>query len=100
MRHAGYFADGVVESRFVRFRGPGKAGKLADELKSGSADFVIGCGWLEIVEGLDVPAHENSSSSKVNGEMILNNFVLSKMVSHQTAINTLLAASGFFLCWQ
>ena len=43
-------------ARLVR-EGTRKSAQLSDELQSRGADLLVGCGWIEIVERSDVPAH-------------------------------------------
>jgi alkylated DNA repair dioxygenase AlkB len=58
-----YLGDGLVEDRLIGVRGFGRSTQLADELKRGSANFIVGGGRLEIRQGLDVAAHGVSSLS-------------------------------------
>jgi hypothetical protein len=52
-----HLVDGAIEGGCVGAGGPGRPAQLADELERGGADFVFGCGRLEVGEGLDVSAH-------------------------------------------
>src|SRR5262249_980340 len=53
----GHLVDGRGEGRGVRRRGLLNAAHLAHELEGGSADFLFGRGWLEVVKDADVAAH-------------------------------------------
>ena len=53
--------DGSLKRGFVGFRRFVEAGDFAHELERGSPDFIRGDWRFEIVEGLDVPAHEGDS---------------------------------------
>jgi hypothetical protein len=52
-----YFLDGLIESGFVCTRWPCGATQLSDELQRRRTNLVVGSGWLEIGQRLDVPAH-------------------------------------------
>src|SRR5262249_8460835 len=49
--------DGALERSLVRLGGLGRAADLPDVLERGGVDLLLGDGRLEVVEGLDVPAH-------------------------------------------
>jgi hypothetical protein len=53
---------GVVECQFVRFGGPIETAQLSDELEGGCTDLLVRGRGLEVMQRLDVSAHEKSSS--------------------------------------
>jgi len=59
-RDVGDFIDGSLERVFVGLRRFVKAADFSDELERSSADLVGSDGWIEVEEGLDIPAHRTS----------------------------------------
>ena len=57
-RHARDFVNGSVERGFVAFGRLVEATDLANELKGRGSDFVLGDGWIEIEQRLDISAHD------------------------------------------
>src|SRR6185436_20004199 len=51
---------GAFERLGVRLRRLGRSAHLAHELQCGRVHLVVGRGGLEVVEGMDVPAHATS----------------------------------------
>src|SRR5207237_1550293 len=56
-RDPGDVIDGVLARLLVRLRERPEAAQLAHVLQRGCANFLFGRGGLEVMEGLDVPAH-------------------------------------------
>jgi hypothetical protein len=59
----GHLIDRPAERGVVRSRWTIHAAQLPNELKGGRADLIVGGGWAEIGERLNVPAHDCLFSS-------------------------------------
>src|SRR5580704_767656 len=57
VRRAGHFLHGALECGLVGLGRPRETAQLADELKGGRADLLVGRRGLEVVQGLDAAAH-------------------------------------------
>jgi hypothetical protein len=49
--------DGAKEWGFVRFRGFVESVDLSHKLERGSSNLLVRDWWIEVEEGLDIPAH-------------------------------------------